>query len=109
MTKKLENVKPYEISINDRGQLDIIDHIESQKRDAICIYNDLGVPPFSSAKAICDLLNNKEERIKELEKENKELYFILKQHEFAKKEGYELEKEIKYKIEAKNAWKERFR
>ena len=48
--------KPYELTVNDRGQLDFIDHIESKKRDAICIYNDLGVPPFSSAKAICDLL-----------------------------------------------------
>lgn len=63
----------YQLTINDRGQLDIIDHIESKKRNAICIYNDLGVPPFSAAKAICNKLNEQEERIKELEEENKRL------------------------------------
>ena len=58
--------KSYELTINERGQLDIIDHIEGKKRNAICIYNDLGVPPYSSAKAVCDLLNEKEELIKRL-------------------------------------------
>lgn len=65
--------KPYQISINERGQLDIIDHIESKKRNTICIYNDLGVHPFSSAKALCDLLNEKEEQIKSLKIYNIEL------------------------------------
>lgn len=58
--------KSYELTINERGQLDIIDHIEGKKRNAICIYNDLGVPPFSSAKAICDKLNEQEEIIQKL-------------------------------------------
>lgn len=58
--------KPYELKINERGQLDIIDHIEGKKRNAICIYNDLGVPPFSSAKAICNKLNEQEEEISKL-------------------------------------------
>lgn len=58
--------KSYELTINERGQLDIIDHIEGKKRNAICIYNDLGVPPFSSAKAICNKLNEQEETIQEL-------------------------------------------
>lgn len=73
----IEN-KSYELTINDRGQLDIIDHIESKKRNAICIYNDLGVPPFSAAKAICNKLNEQEERIKELEEENERLKNALK-------------------------------
>lgn len=58
--------KSYELTINERGQLDIIDHIEGKKRNAICIYNDLGVPPFSSAKAVCNKLNEQEEEIRRL-------------------------------------------
>lgn len=34
------------------------------------IYNDLGILPFSSAKAVCDELNKQDKRIKELEEEN---------------------------------------
>lgn len=44
---------------------------------------------------IGDLLNEQEERIRELEKENERL-----------KGG--LENEIRYKSQAKNAWKERY-
>lgn len=52
--------KPYKLVVNDRGQLDIIDGIE------FCIYNDLGIPPFSAAKSLCKLLNEKEETIQDL-------------------------------------------
>lgn len=59
----------FEFTINSNGQADIIDKVESKEKNAICIYNDLGVPPYSSAKAVCDLLNEQEERITILEKE----------------------------------------
>ena len=103
--------KPYELTINKNGQLDIIDHIESKKRNAICIYNDLGVPHFSSAKAICDLLNSKEELIQELLRDNDhkfwKLQFMKQQnntqlimHEIslAMREGYELSDAMKAHI-----------
>lgn len=48
----------FELRINDNGQVDIIDWLESRQKDAICIYNDLGVLPFSSAKEVCGLLNS---------------------------------------------------
>ena len=50
---------------------------------------------YYSIEEITTLLNGKEERIRELEKENERL-----------KGG--LENEIKYKLQAKNAWKERY-
>ena len=53
----------FELTINSNGQLDIIDHIESKEKNAICIYNDLGVHPFSSAKAVCRLLNEQDKKI----------------------------------------------
>lgn len=68
--------KPYQIIINERGQLDIIDHIESKKKNVTCIYNDLGVPPFSAAEAICDLLNEKEEENRKLKQK---IEFISKE------------------------------
>ena len=49
--------KRFELIPNPHGQLDIIDHVESEEKNAICIYNDLGVLPFSSAPSLCDLLN----------------------------------------------------
>ena len=63
----------FELRMNDKGQVDIIDWLESRQKDAICIYNDLGVLPYSSAKAVCELLNNlheeKEYYKRELQKE----------------------------------------
>ena len=56
----------FELTINSNGQADIIDKVESKEKNAICIYNDLGVPPYSSAKAVCDLLNGQEKRINKL-------------------------------------------
>lgn len=37
------------------------------------IYNDLGILPFASAKAVCDKLNEQDKRIKKLEEEKAEL------------------------------------
>ena len=49
--------KRFELMPNPQGQVDIVDHVESEEKNAICIYNDLGVLPFSSASSLCDLLN----------------------------------------------------
>lgn len=62
--------KRFELRINENGQADIIDWVESKEKNAICIYNDLGVPPYSAAPALCDLLNNLYEENQQLAKEN---------------------------------------
>lgn len=87
--------KSYELTINERGQLDIIDHIESKKRNAICIYNDLGVPPFSSAKAICNKLNEQEEIIQELY-DFRLIYNALLFNEWSKHDTIEVYKSKKH-------------
>lgn len=71
-----EKRKRFELMLNSQGQVDIVDYVESEEKNAICIYNDLGVLPFSSASSLCDLLNqlndeneqlrNKKERYKKL-------------------------------------------
>lgn len=87
--------KSYELTINERGQLDIIDHIEGKKRNAICIYNDLGVPPFSSAKAICNKLNEQEEIIQELY-DFRLIYNALLFNEWSKHDTIEVYKSKKH-------------
>lgn len=59
------------------------------------IIDNKGDKEYYSIEEVAGLLNEKEERIQELEKENERL-----------KGG--LENEIKYKSQAKNAWKERY-
>ena len=66
----------FELRMNDKGQVDIIDWLESMQKDAICIYNDLGVFPYSSAEALCDLLN-------ELVEENEKLKRTISKIDFA--------------------------
>lgn len=61
--------KRFELKINNNGQLDIVDWYESKKKNAICIYNDLGVMPFSSASSLCDLLNQLNDENEELKKD----------------------------------------
>ena len=68
---KTGKTERFELQMNAQGKGDIIDWVESKEKNAICIYNDLGVLPFSSAKAVCDKLNEQDERIKELEREKK--------------------------------------
>ena len=60
--------KRFELKINNNGQLDIVDWYESKKKNAICIYNDLGVMPFSSASSLYDLLNQLNDENEELKK-----------------------------------------
>ena len=62
----------FEFTMNDNGQAGIIDWVESKEKNAFCIYTDLGAIPFTSAKAVCNKLNEQEERIRELEKELKQ-------------------------------------
>ena len=59
------------------------------------IIDNKGNKEYYSIEEVTGLLNKKEERIRKLEKENERL-----------KGG--LENEIKYKLQAKNAWKERY-
>lgn len=66
MTNEKDRFESY---VNNNGQLDIIDHLESEEKNAICIYNDLGVHPFSSAKAVCDKLNEQDSQIKKANQE----------------------------------------
>ena len=68
MKKMVTENNPFELVQNPQGQWDIIDNIESKNRNAICIYNDLGVHPYSAAPALCELLNNKQKMITELVK-----------------------------------------
>lgn len=49
--------KRFELKVNQHNQCDIVDWVESKEKNAICIYNDLGDYYFSSAKALCGLLN----------------------------------------------------
>ena len=49
--------KRFELKVNQHNLCDIVDWVESKEKNAICIYNDLGDYYFSSAKALCDLLN----------------------------------------------------
>ena len=58
--------KRFELKVNHNDQYDIVDWVESKEKDSICIYNDLGSYYFSSAKALCKLLN-------ELAEENEQL------------------------------------
>ena len=60
--------KRFELEVNNNGQFDIVDRYESKKKNAICIYNDLGVIPFSSASSLCDLLNQLNDENEELKK-----------------------------------------
>ena len=60
-------IKRFELKVNQHNQCDIVDLVESKEKNAICIYNDLGDYYFSSAKALCELLN-------ELHDTNQELY-----------------------------------
>lgn len=70
--------KRFELKLNGNGQLDIVDWVESKEKDAICIYNDLGVLPFSSANQLCDLLNELYEENQLIKKNIRELYKFVK-------------------------------
>ena len=64
--------KRFELIPKRQGQVDIVDYVKKKKKKAICIYNDLGVLPFTSASSLCDLLNVFHEENQSL-KEEKEL------------------------------------
>ena len=68
--------KRFELNVNQNHQWDIVDLVESKEKNAICIYNDLGHYYFSSAKALCELLN-------ELHEENQHLREALKKEYMA--------------------------
>lgn len=70
--------KRFELKMNGNGQVDIVDWVESKEKNAICIYNDLGVLPFSSASQLCDLLNELYEENQSIQKHIRELYKFVK-------------------------------
>ena len=49
--------KRFDLTFNQNDQWDIIDKLESEQKNAICIYNDLGQTCFSSAPQVCELMN----------------------------------------------------
>lgn len=61
--------KRFELKTNFlNGYVSIVDWVESEQKDVICIFNDLGVLPFSSAPSVCNLLNqlnDENERLKQ--------------------------------------------
>lgn len=65
--------KRFELNVNQHNQCDIVDLVESKEKNAICIYNDLGNYHFSSAKALCELLNELNDKCEFLEIENESL------------------------------------
>ena len=70
--------KRFELKANFlNGHCDIVDWVESEQKDAICIFNDLGVLPFSSAPSVCNLLNQFNNENEQLKKENEQLKFNL--------------------------------
>lgn len=59
--------KRFRLSISHPHEsYEIIDNVESEEKNALCIYNDLGCWSFSSAPALCDLLNKLDEENNEL-------------------------------------------
>ena len=66
----IEDMERFELKLNGNGQVDIIDWVESKEKGAICIYNDLGVIPFSSANQLCELLNKLSEENVQLKGSN---------------------------------------
>ena len=79
--------KRFELKANFlNGHVAIIDWVESEQKDAICIFNDLGVLPFSSAPSLCNLLN-------QLNDENDQLKQKVDFYKYFQKDARELEKE----------------
>jgi len=69
--------KRFELNVNQHNQCDIVDWVESKEKNAICIYNDLGCYHFSSAKALCELLNELHEENQHLKKEVEEMKKVI--------------------------------
>lgn len=64
-------MKAFELYVNPQNSAcNIKDNVESEMKNAICIYNDLGIYPFTSAPALCDKLNELYDEVNRLKKEN---------------------------------------
>ena len=88
------NEKCFELVLNSNGQWDIIDHKESKEKGAVCIYNDLGVAPFSAAPSLCDLLNDLSGTLDDVIDTNNLGYEVAKH---LKEENEQLKKQLKSK------------
>jgi len=73
--------KRFELKVNQHNRCDIVDWVESEEKNAICIYNDLGDYYFSSAKALCELLNELNDENNILKQQLKTKYIVNKQYE----------------------------
>ena len=72
-------MKPFELKVDPQtNQCNIIDNFESKRKNAICIYNDLGCHPFSAAPALCDKLNDLTEEVMVLRRKEMSLDEILR-------------------------------
>lgn len=92
--------KRFELKTNFlNGHVDIIDWVESEQKDAICIFNDLGVLPFSSAPSVCNLLN-------QLNDENDQLKQKVDFYKYFQKDARELEKENEQLKKDVEYWKQ---
>lgn len=69
--------KRFELMVNQHNQCDIVDWVESKEKNAICIYNDLGCYHFSSARALCELLNELHEENQQLKNEMEEMKRVI--------------------------------
>lgn len=78
--------KRFELRLNSQGQADIIDWLESKEKNAICIYNDLGALPYSSAEALCELLNQLYDENKQLEAR---VWYLERKKEISKKYNFD--------------------
>lgn len=96
--------KRFELTIDEKGYASIIDWVESEEKNAHCIYNDLGVIPFTSAKAVCNKLNEQEEQNQQLKKELKRCREWINSDKndyeltlaFIKNKGYSLQDVLEY-------------
>ena len=100
--------KRFELKANFmNGHAEIVDWVKSEQKDAICIFNDLGVLPFSSAPSVCNLLNQLNDENEQLKKELKRcrnwINSDTKDYEltlaFIKNKGYSLKDVLKYEKE----------
>lgn len=72
--------KRFELKTNFlNGHVNIVDWVESEQKDAICIFNDLGVLPFSSAPSLCNLLNQLNDENEQLKQKIESITKILKE------------------------------
>ena len=92
----------FELVLNSNGQWDIIDHKESKEKGAVCIYNDLGVAPYSAAPQLCDLLNDLSNKLDDVIDTNNLGYEVAKEENTRLKEDLDYYKKRIKELEIEN-------